>query len=308
MIVPPIGSNPTPSTKKTKTTPTSKKSGGGSGLTLYRQPIFDQRMRTLAWPMNSAQTGNTFSDIELVRGVLVWDQATPYQSQPEVNFLFNPTTVTVAYNMDAMDVASTLMFRSPQDTAQAAFAMNQSVSISLYFDRTFELWGSYNPETGVPRHQPKPVRAGKTTYYEYNVMDPTVFGVDVDILAFKQVTGQLLQQYSLNGTLGGPIPNAGGYTPGLSQQGVMTMIPTWMFLGPTETGMSFYGYISDFTVTVTHFTQYMVPMRCVIDLDFALMMPPANEPQGPSFTDWMLLAEINQDSIPARSAAGKAGR
>jgi hypothetical protein len=94
----------------------------------------------------------------------------------------------------------------------------------------------------------------------------------------------------------------------------MTMVPTWMFLdGDTGYGLSYYGYISDFTVTITHFTQYMVPMRCVIDFDFALMMPPANEPTGPKFTDWMYLSELTQDGgtllggIPA-STSGKAGR
>lgn len=292
-------SNPLPSTKKTKTTPTSKKPAGKAGPTLYKQPVFDKRMRTLSWPMQGGVNDAAHMDFgsqELRRGVMVWDKPAPYASQPEVNFLFNPTTVTSSYSMDASDVASSLMFRTAGDTAQAAFAMNQSVSISLYFDRTFELWGSY------PSGQP----SAQTT----NIMDPSVYGINVDILAFKQLTGQLLQQYSINANTGGASPSAGGYVPGISQQGVMTMVPTWLLLdGGTQWGLSYYGYISGFNVTVTHFTQFMVPMRGIIDMDFALMMPPASEPDGPTFVDWMYFSELAQDNpaVPS-STAGKAGR
>lgn len=291
--------NPLPSTKKTTTTPTSKKTTTPAGPTLLKQPVFDKRMRTLSWPMQGGVPGTAQQDFgggptELYRGMIVWDKATPYSSVPEMDFLFNPTTVTASYDMDATDVSTSVLFRAPGDTAAATYAMNQSVSLSLYFDRTFELWGSYD-SSGTPLAKPTGTtgangKGGITSLYD--LMDATVYGVDVDILAMKQITGQLATQY-------GAAPSGQstkGYVPGISEQGVMTMTPAWMFIGPIDTGLSYYGYVSDFTVTVTHFTQWMVPQRCIIDLDFALLIPPASEPGGPSFTDWMTLAEVQQDT------------
>jgi hypothetical protein len=249
-----------------------------------------------------------FGAYELRRGFMVWDKAiAPYTGQAEVNFLFNPTTITSSYSMDASDVASSLLYRVPGDTANAAFAMNQSVSVALYYDRTFELWGSYSVATGQPVNNQSP--AGYLAS-SYDPMDPSVYGVNVDILAFKQMTGQLLSQYSpfAAAASGAVNPKSNtGYLPGISQQGVCTMIPTWLYLGP-DTGLVYYGYVSDFTVTVTDWTQFMIPRRAVLNFDFALMMPPSNEPSGPKFTDWMLQAEIAQDVGGPQSPKGKGGR
>jgi hypothetical protein len=324
MVVPATGgggpgasSQPKPKPTTKKTTPTPKKSSSPS-INLYKQPLFDNRIRTLAFPMQGGVPDDNGTELtQLFRGWMVWDQASPYSSPPEVSFLFNPTTVTTSYDMDASDVASTLLFNTGQNTAQAAFAMNQSVNLSLYFDRTFELWGSYMPggsgyTAGIPRAKPTSLNPGANTPNSYNVMDPTVYGVGVDILAFKQLTGQLLQQYTIVGANLGSnaaqTPSGSGYVPGLSQQGVFTMIPTWLFIGSDSGGsMAYYGYVSDFTVTITHFTQYMVPMRCIVDLDFALMMPPSNEPNGPTWSDWMVTQEIQSD-VATQSKNSKAGR
>jgi hypothetical protein len=305
---PPV--KPAPSTKKGKTL--TRKKSGTPAQPLYRQPLFDKRIRTLAWPMQGGlhNTGaSDFGAYELHRGLMVWDKAVaPYTGQAEVNFLFNPTTITTSYSMDATDVSASLLYRAPGDTAQAAFAMNQSVSVALYFDRTFELWGGYDPLSGLPRNQQGPAGYLIPTY---DVTDPSVYGVNVDILAFKQLTGQLLAQYSAFSTAAAGSANPAsntGYVPGISQQGVGTMRPTWLYLGP-DTGLVYYGYVSDFTVTVTDWTQFMIPKRCVINFNFALMMPPGNEPKGPKFTDWMLLSEIKQDLSPgSQSPSGKAGR
>lgn len=293
--------NPLPSTKKTKTTPTSKKSTTPAGPTLYKQPVFDKRIRTLSWPMqggvpSAAQQDFGGGPTELQRGLIVWDKKGSYSSPPVFNFLFNPTTVTASYDMDASDVASSLLYRTPGDTAAAVYAMNQSVSLSLYFDRTFELWGSYDA-TGTPRSKPTTTitptsKTSANVSQTYDLMDATVYGVEVDIMAMKQITGQLEQATGKSG-----VPTS--FSPGISEQGVMTMVPSWMFIGPADGtgGLSYYGYVSDFSVTVTHFTQWMIPQRCIINLDFALLVPPATEPQGPSFTDWMKLAELQQDGV-----------
>lgn len=287
--------NPLPSTKKTNPAPKSKKTTP-AGPTLYKQPVFDKRMRTLSWPMQGGVPGaeqQDFGPAELQRGLIVWDKApSGYSAKATVDFLFNPTTVSASYDIDASDVSSSLLYRTPGDTAQPVFAMNQSVSLSLYYDRTFELWGSYD-SSGNPRAKPTGTTGstGGGIGSTYDLMDASVYGVEVDILAFKQITGQMA---GATATAAGAGP---GYSPGISQQGVMTIIPSWMFIGSSAGGggLSYYGYVSSVSVTVTHFTQWMIPQRCIIDVSFALLVPPTNEPGGPSFTDWMKLAELQQD-------------
>src|SRR5581483_7972601 len=63
-------------------------------------------------------------------------------------------------------------------------------------------------------------------------------------------------------------------SPIASTQGPMMLIPIWLFFGNVTGGLSYYGYVSDWSVTYTHFSQYMVPMRCAVDIDFTLLMPP----------------------------------
>ena len=52
------------------------------------------------------------------------------------------------------------------------------------------------------------------------------------------------------------------------------MVPAYLYLGQRNTNLNYYGYISEWDVTYTHWTQWMVPMRCVIDISFTMLPPP----------------------------------
>lgn len=54
------------------------------------------------------------------------------------------------------------------------------------------------------------------------------------------------------------------------------MLPcwTWLYFGDPTSNFFFFGFITSYDVTVTHWTQYMVPMRCAIDVSFQLLPNP----------------------------------
>jgi len=142
-------------------------------------------------------------------------------------------------------------------------------------------------------------------------MDPTVYGVNVDILAMKQLTGQFLTSLAPSGSGAAGAPANPNANPGLSQQGVMCMIPTWVYFG-AQTGLVYYGFISGFNVTVTHWTQFMIPMRAVIDVSFSLLIPSAAQALGPGFANFSVLSQLIAGTSAANtttgSTAGTAGR
>jgi hypothetical protein len=253
----------------------AKPNSSSGNYTYFPQPQFDSRIYSLVFPMSSAGEGQSGSvNGGLTRGFMSW--AAPITSngygatRAALNFLFNPTTITASYNMDASDVSAALLYRQPGDTTSAIFAMNQMISFSLLFDRTFELWGSYDGNSS-PKNNSSSSPA---------VSNPSITGVNADVMALMQLTGMMLtaQQNAQSSASGGGA-NPGGapanVAPISGTQGVMTLIPTWLFLGALTGGLNYYGYVSDWTVTYTHFTQYMVPMRCAVNIDFALLVPPS---------------------------------
>jgi len=56
-------------------------------------------------------------------------------------------------------------------------------------------------------------------------------------------------------------------------QGFVMMIPCYAYFGGSN-NVKYFGYISEWDVTYTHWTQWMVPMRCVIDITFTMLPPP----------------------------------
>ena len=244
----------------------------GATVSVYTQAQFDPRIYTIPFGADNGL---------LTRGYMKWDLAanvTGYgQYQAEVHFLFNPTTVTVSNSLDMTDQTAANMFSGASGETNMLSGMNQTVGFSLLFDRTFELWGQYNNE-GLS------VDATAST----NPMDqPGVQGVNVDIRAFKQITGQLamLTNTPVKATApaAGTTASATGTPGGTSQtlptdpvlqQGIMVPCWTWLYFGQQSSDFFFFGYIDSYTVTITHWSQYMVPMRCAIDVDFTLLPNP----------------------------------
>jgi hypothetical protein len=231
-----------------------KGSSTSNSYVIYNNPAFDQRITSLSYPMQGGASGQ-----QLARGFMVWALKTNHWGGnggplPTLAFLYNPTTVTAYFATDVNDTSVDMLYSSPPDSGLPTMGMNQVVSFSLLFDRTFEMWGSYS-NSGEPNTAQSGLQGSN---------DPSVVGVDADVLAMKQLAGMFFFSASQRGTAQQQIA-----------QGPMLMIPTYLNFGKLSSGETYYGYVSDFTVTYTHWTQNMVPIRCTIDVDFTLLIPPA---------------------------------
>jgi len=242
-----------PSTQGTGPNGTGGGAAATSGATapIFEQPQFDPRIYTLPF---GADNGT------LTRGYMKWDSGnniTQYgKYQALVHFLYNPTTVAISYSCTSNDQTVANQYSAPGGSTNVVAPIQQSLSFSLLFDRTFELWGQYDAN-GIPLAlSPANVTLGAMNSAAQQ-------GVNVDIRAMKQLTGQL-------SSLGAGGGNMTTKNPVL-KQGPMFPCYTWLYFGNQTSDFFYYGYITDFNVTVTHWSQFMVPMRCAIDVDFSIL-------------------------------------
>jgi hypothetical protein len=136
--------------------------------------------------------------------------------------------------------------------------------------------------------------------------DASQGGVNVDIMAWKQITGQLADQ---------PNGQNGAQKSWYNIQGPMVLVPSWLYLGPPSSGMFYYGYIQSWDVTITHWTQFMVPMRCTINCTFQMLPPPWGEPltgSGDNTSFWSLQSLVGPSSptngiLPTPTGTGGTG-
>lgn len=244
---------------------------------LVVQPGFASQIQTVPSPLGV--------NIPLQRGYMIWGQANflGYSGGPfgdgrdMINFLYNPSTITSDYNVANASLQAAMMYAVPGDSGNLlAPLVQQTVSWQLYFDRTYEL--NYGGNSSA-------------------VNDPAVIGVQADIYQFLQFTGLLAtlnasQATSVLGGVGATGPGAASTT-----GGIMMMIPSYVFFGNALAQMSqnasnanlnaigsqlaYYGYISEWTVTYTHFTASMVPIRASISITFTMLPnPPATTVNG----------------------------
>jgi hypothetical protein len=241
---------------------------------LLVQPKFDPRIFTMAFPL----TGSTSGIIQ--RGYMIWDSATaPTQyggSLATVHYLYNPSTVSSDYNIASASAQAAMDFPNPGDSAALAIPLSQTAQWSLMFDRTFELWGQYG-SGGTPNN----------VFGTSN--DPSSVGVQADVMQFMQFTGMYISsQYTTNGQ-GGLTASASYST---NQTGIMQMIPCWAYFGASniQNNLMYYGYINEWSVQYTHWTQYNIPMRCVISVNFTMLPWPSTQPsQNSSASQWSVL-------------------
>jgi hypothetical protein len=265
-----------------------------SGTTPITQPPFDKRIQTLTFPVGTNQYGT------LKRGFMVWEQAAAGYSAPaQLNFLFNPSSVSADFYMADSSVGASLLFPTGFNSTNLRVPLNQSVTWSLLFDRTYELWGGYDNE-GLPQ---------QSVGSDDN--NPSVVGVMADIRQMYQFTGMNIAYSTGNSQTTSPTSTSlAGY------QGIMQLIPSYVYFGDVN-NLWFYGYISSWSFTVTHWTQYMVPMRCVINITFTMLPPPATGsgssanpglsggPGGPaSITSSGIQTPTNTTTLPSPGVAG----
>jgi hypothetical protein len=268
-----------------KSTPGPPPAGNGF---MFTQPAFDARISTITMPFGL----NTEYGRALTRGRMIWDKAvTPYKQPAQINFLYNPSTISLTYsqsntpaNSDIQDASSVLAFANKGDQGAAICPMQQTLSFTLLYDRTYELWGSYNMSTGLPNSQTQ----GNGAF-----TDATQAGVGADLICMQQFTGQFMSEPTGGGKGNGSIGAASGSANNFVMQGPMIFIPTWVYFGSVAPSNFFYGYITDYEVQITHWTQMMVPMRCVIGVNFALLPPPGTDAtSGPGSNFWWVKSPI----------------
>lgn len=255
---------------------------------LQIQPGFAPQLQTIRPALGQA--------VNLQRGYMIWSQpmTSVYSGGGPLNdgrdmirFMFNPSTVSTDYNIANASLQAAMMYTVPGDQGNLlAPLLYQTVSFDLYFDRTYEL--NYGGNSSA-------------------VNDPAIIGCQADVYQFMQFTGVNAQ---LNKSQAQAIQGAGGATVGNAQSGtaqavqtggIMMMVPCYVFFGsavqqlntnPNSTNfaavgaqLSFYGYISEWSVQYTHWTSTMVPIRCSISVNFTMLPPPAQSTQTAVWKD-----------------------
>jgi hypothetical protein len=236
-------------------------------VTYYTQPNFDRRLTTLTWPLTSTLSGN----YPIQRGFMYWDTSvglpTGYSKPAVVRFLFNPSTITTNYILQDSGAQAALNYSNAASSANLVVPLQQTCSFSLLFDRTYELWNS-NQGGSINQTQ---------------LTDVQIIGVDVDVRAMRQFTGMYATNYTDNAAQGGTSPTgvfsgSGSTLSGVAgslSQGIMQMVPSYLYFSTPTQGVMYYGYVDSWDVIYTHFTSLMIPMRCEVDVSFTFLPPPA---------------------------------
>lgn len=220
------------------------------------QPPFSKQLTTLAYPL----TGGSSQTLQT--GYMIWDKPLPgYSQRAVVRYLYNPSTASADYSIADASAQASLNFPNPGDTANLAIPLSQTAQWSLMFDRTFEVWGAYQAN-GQPNG---------TGIDGNSSTGPGTIGVQADVLAFMQLTGMLTNFSAGTANISGPITQ---------NSGIMQLVPSWaVFASNAVTnGLTFYGYVNEWSVQYTHWTQFNVPMRCVISVNFTMLPSPSTAP------------------------------
>lgn len=184
-----------------------------------------------------------------------------------VNFLYNPTTISVSHSIDA----TVLPDKSQADEADKwkPLMSNQvigtaagNLTFSLLFDRTYETWGEKGKSPAGTNGVYEDVRA----LYRLTSMVPDRDQVGVELLA-DYMHAQLVTVY-----FGGIL------SPG---------------------SLAYYGVITDMEIDYTHWTYQMVPSRCVASLGMQLFPIP---PDTHAATEYGQQPTVTTPSTPKASA------
>lgn len=240
------------------------------------QPDWDPRLKKLQTPLAGVNGGPDLPITVIKRGMLVQDTAnglgwSNYNTAVKFHFQYNPSTVQASVSVQQTGAALTYLYANQSSVANYAGPVNGSVSWTVMFDRTYELWGSYNTD-GTPKN------ANSSQMQQFG-NDATVVGCWADIMQMMYLTGMFENGANSGASLGGtdssgnPVTSSQQFN---SSTGFMQMVPAYLYFGPPGFSISYYGYVSQWDYTVTHWSQYMIPMRCAIDINFAMLPPPTS--------------------------------
>lgn len=184
------------------------------------------------------------------------------QPRYQLHFLYNPSELTVTHSAQAANAVLPPYVRP--DSGTPMVGTGGSLQFNLLYDRTYEV--------NQPNHPA----------YEVGVLyDLAVLNGLVGI-----TTPRTQQGYASQGS-DGSAPTGekalAGPAAGADVVGALQMYPIWATFGfqrrLDNTGlftsglsvMKYFGFINSVTVTITHWTQAMVPDRCAIGINMTLM-------------------------------------
>lgn len=229
---------------------------GQPGYAVSENPPFHPNILNIPMRQVGVTNGPTSDTVkgqansELYRGLMVTKpQPGAPTTQYRVNFLYNPSTINESRSLDLNNEVLPSYKRNPDDPGQYATGMNAFIGFNLLFDRTYELWdiSYYGTQAGT-------------------------YGVMADVNAFYNMLN-INQQTTVTPkqATGGSVPfTSASY--GVVTQGTMGAVPVDLYFGYKAPGaLKYFGFITQFDITYTHFSQKMVPMRCAINIGFQVM-------------------------------------
>lgn len=77
--------------------------------------------------------------------------------------------------------------------------------------------------------------------------------------------------------------------------------------GAVNTQLAFYGFISEWSVEYTHWTTNMVPIRCVISVNFTMLPEPASS-NSDAMATWRDAATLQQNYVAAPTYPAPSGK
>ena len=197
----------------------------------WTQPPFDPRIYTFKYGLDKHNEEGTTLHRGMIQQAV---RVTGLKDWNRLSFLYNPSQVAASYALASTQQVSAQLYPQAGDTSTIRLPLNQQVTFSLLFDRTYELWDSSQKSTS----------AG-------------TYGVMVDVWAMQQLVGMNSDPSQAKG--------GQGKSTSLGTTNLMMTTFCWFYFGGRES-LKFFGSISAFDVTYTHWTQLMVPMRCAINV------------------------------------------
>jgi hypothetical protein len=214
---------------------------------------FDPRITSIPFLQKN---GNSFDNSKkLTRGFIVMEK--PINGvRYRCNFLYNPSEIDISHGIDTGVLADqNSQLKNDVTAGQFILPLQQTLSFSLQFDRTYELWDPSklfgDARTWVPQ-----------------------FGVAYDVLSLYKITGVAtpMNVTGDNATdVQGAVDNFKKGSFSNSPAGPMIYTPVFVVIGSS---LSYYGVIQQLDVRYTHWTQQMIPSRCVVQVSVTLLPAP----------------------------------
>ena len=201
---------------------------------------------------NTLDAANGIGGAALFHGRMWNTDYTSAANQNVVYFLFNPSVIDVSHAIDTNIPDPTQM--SADDLGKAMGPLQQTLSFTLIFDRTYETWDSSMVNDGGPGQ----------------------YGCYIDIQALYNMVGVTSPLSAIQNSVGTTgIQTSLAYT--FNPSGPMRMTPVRVLFSANV--LSYFGYISELDIEYTHFTTNMVPSRVTVGVSMQLMIAPPSAAQ-----------------------------